>query len=351
MFDPVGAKSASQAVRQNRFARVWRAADKYGWLQRILFQSLSPFSPAGHLVRKVSMFAMSEYGHTLVASVSGQPQIVTLTLDLLLRQEIPISEVVVLHPASTNERVLRALHCLHAEFAHRCYTCDAQTISCRLDLEGLSHDGETLTDITDTPGAHATRDAVHRLLRRLKLRQRHIHLSASGGRRIISLMAISAAQLHFDSFDRIWHIYTPPEVRAQVNEGALMHVPAEAGVRLIEVPFVPWGTIFSPLSQAAESARATQRVQRDMLDAQEKARCRSVVEQATRAQLGVLQQFSEGLTPARVAKQLGISTRTVYSHTSDLLLLVRNAWCIPAKEPLDYHFLSRKFARYFDRVG
>lgn len=40
---------------------------------------------------------MSEYSHALIASVGGQPQIVTLTLDLLLRQHIKINEVIVLH--------------------------------------------------------------------------------------------------------------------------------------------------------------------------------------------------------------------------------------------------------------
>jgi CRISPR-associated protein Csx14 len=298
----------------------------------------------------MSVLVMSEYGHTLVASVGGQPQIVTLTLDLLLRQAVPIDEVVVLHPAPTNARLLHTLDCLRAEFAHDRYTCDGQTLPCRLQLEALSHDGEPLPDVTDTPGAHATRDAIHYLLRRLKLRQRHIHLSASGGRRVISLMAISAAQLHFDSFDRIWHIYTPPEVRAQVNEGARMHVPSETGIRLIEVPFVPWGAFFPPFSREAESAQATQQAQTDMLDAQDRARCAEVIQHTTKARLNVLRQFSEGLTPPQVAERLGISTRTVYSHTSDLLLLARNAWCIPAKEPLDYHFLFRKFARYFNGV-
>ncbi len=87
-----------------------------------------------------------------------------------------------------------------------------------------------------------------------------------------------------------------------------------------------------------------------MLDAQDRARCADVTQHATKAQLNVLRLFSEGLTPRQVAERLSISTRTVYSHTSDLLLLTRNAWCIPAKEPLDYHFLFRKFVRYFNGV-
>lgn len=177
------------------------------------------------------MPVMPAYDSTLVASVGGQPQIVTLTLDLLLRQAIPIDEVVVLHPASTNPRVRHTLGCLREEFAHQQYICDGQTTSCRLDLLALRHDGEALSDVTDTSGAYATRDAVHHVPRQLKLRQRHVHLSVSGGRCVISLMAMSAAQQRFDSFDRIWPMYTPPEVRALVNEGAHLHVASEAGVQ------------------------------------------------------------------------------------------------------------------------
>lgn len=291
---------------------------------------------------------MSTYQHTLIASVGGQPQIVTLTLDLLLRQAFPISEVVVLHAAPGDARLSQTLNRLRAEFARNRYICDGQTIPCHLQLEMLSHDNEPLPDITDTLGAHATRDAIHRLLLQFKQRQHHIHLSASGGRRIISLMAISAAQLHFDSFDHIWHIYTPPDIRAQINEGAMMHVPPEAGVRLIEVPFVPWGAFFPSLSQAAGSAQATQRLQTDMLDARERARCKEVIQQATKAQLSVLRLFSAGLTPPQVAQRLGISTHTVYSHTRDLLGLARNTWCVPLEERIDYHFLGKMFSRYFD---
>lgn len=288
---------------------------------------------------------MPEYRHTLIASLGGQPQIVTLTLDLLLRQFFPISEVVVLHPAPAHERQQDALRRLRAEFTQHRYACDGRTFECHLQLEALSHDGEALPDITDTRGAHAARDAIHRLLRRYKQREHHLHLSASGGRRVLSLMALSAAQLHFDSFDHIWHIYTPPEVLARVKDGALMHVPPEAGVRLIEVPFVPWGAFFSPFSQNAESAQATQRVQTKMLDAQEQARCREVVQQATRAQLSVLRHVSEGRAPQEIAALMGISPETVYSHTKVLLHLARNAWCVPGK--IGYRFLFHKFTHYF----
>lgn len=292
---------------------------------------------------------MSDYSHTLIAAVGGQPQILTLTLDLLLRQPFPITEIVVLHPAPTDARIQQTLRLLRAEFAHDHYTsCDDRRVPCRLQFQALSQDSTPLPDVTDTPAAHATRDAIHQLIRQLKQQRRHIHLSASGGRRIISLMAISAALLHFDHFDHIWHIYTPPDIRAQVNEGARMHVSPEAGVRLIEVPFVPWGAYFPQLSQMAGSAQATQQAQVAMLNAQDRARCEEVIGQATKAQLSVLRLLCAGLTPRQVADRLGISPQTVYSHTKELLGLARNAWYIPEQERIDYRHLFQKFAPYFN---
>ena len=48
-----------------------------------------------------------KYTHTLLAPLGGQPQIVTFTLDLLLRRDFPISEVIVIHPhAAQNPETL-----------------------------------------------------------------------------------------------------------------------------------------------------------------------------------------------------------------------------------------------------
>ena len=83
---------------------------------------------------------------------------------------------------------------------------------------------------------HAT---CNELLRSLKEQGHTIHLSLSGGRRMIALMALQAAMVHLSPVDRLWHIYTTPELTAQARDGKIMHVPPEGGVRLIPVPFVP----------------------------------------------------------------------------------------------------------------
>jgi CRISPR-associated protein Csx14 len=57
------------------------------------------------------------YTHTLLAPLGGQPQIITFTLDLLLRRDFPISEVIVIHPHAAQKRLQQSLELLNAEFA------------------------------------------------------------------------------------------------------------------------------------------------------------------------------------------------------------------------------------------
>lgn len=50
---------------------------------------------------------MSDHPHILVATLGGQPQIVTFTLDLLLQHGFPITDVFVIHPKALSEEFRR----------------------------------------------------------------------------------------------------------------------------------------------------------------------------------------------------------------------------------------------------
>jgi CRISPR-associated protein Csx14 len=106
----------------------------------------------------------------------------------------------------------------------------------------LELDGQPIDDIVDSSHADGTLNTIHHLVSDLKSHGHHIHLSVSGGRRMIALLAISVATLNFDRYDRIWHINTPEKTKSDANEGSLMHVPADAGIRLIEGPFIALGS-------------------------------------------------------------------------------------------------------------
>jgi CRISPR-associated protein Csx14 len=160
----------------------------------------------------------------------------------------------------------------------------------------------------------------------------------------MSLLAISVASLNFDRHDRIWHLYTPEAVQEQANEGKVMHVSSDAGIKLIQGPFIALGAyIYQPTS----SFNMAQEEWHSQMDVQDWAYCAKVVDEATPAQLKVLQAFARGLRPQQVANELHIALVTVNSHKTALLDYCHSAWTIPDEERLDYHFLYAKFASYF----
>jgi CRISPR-associated protein Csx14 len=284
-----------------------------------------------------------ENPHILVATLGGQPQVVTFTLDLLLQAGYPISKVIVLHPrASVQSRLQNALHRLHAEITGDYYQATQRTIHFHSQI--LELNGQPIDDIVDDDHADGTLNTIHHLIGGLKRQGYRIHLSLSGGRRLMSLLAISVAALNFDRHDQIWHIYTPDHIKEQARDGNIMHVPADAGVKLIKGPFFALGDYIYPSERSFKTAQEERRSQ---MDAQERACCAEVEGNATQAQLKVLQAFARGLRPQQVAKELSITLATVNSHKTALLNLCHNAWNIPEKERLDYHFLCAKFVGYF----
>ncbi|MBV9713468.1 MAG: hypothetical protein JO011_21395 [Ktedonobacteraceae bacterium] len=296
----------------------------------------------------------SEYIHTLLAMVGGKPQVVTFTLDLLLQQNIPISEVNVVHLATThNPRTERSIQLLKNEFRGDRYF-NGDTIHFQHHV--LHHNGRPLEEITDEASADDVLNTMHELILSLKRRHCIVHFSITGGRRLLSLFSMSAAFLSFEHEDRMWHIYTPPSLLERAQDGAILHAAPEEGVRLIPVPLARMSEAIRSQMMAIRSSEADSltaseiiRTQEEQAEAEEQRRCEYVIRLLTPRQLEVLQAFANGLHPLEVAERLSISSPTVSTHTTVLLSLCREAWPLKARERLDYRFLQLKFGRYFKK--
>ncbi|MBX7250979.1 MAG: LuxR C-terminal-related transcriptional regulator [Candidatus Promineofilum sp.] len=285
---------------------------------------------------------------TVVATLGGQPQVVTFALDALL-QDYTIKEMIVLYLASSDERMVRALGKLAAEFKgnhYRGYSIPFQALPI-----GAGH--QPLADIYDESDADAVFQFVYSLIVQLKAEGRMLHVCISGGRRILGLLTLSAAMLHFGHQDRLWHMYTPPEWQAEAHDGALMHLPADSGFQMIQVPMMAWGRYLPglrdfvhPIADGDVLARP-----RRLLDAVERARCRAVVERLTPRQQDVLRLLAGGLHPRAAAEALSIEPSTVDSHKTVILAECRNEWALPDEVWLDYRFLQERFEMYFEREG
>jgi CRISPR-associated protein Csx14 len=284
--------------------------------------------------------------HTLLATLGGQPQVVTFTLDLLLERGIPIREVIVVHPASYDS-LQNSIACLNAEFPGDRYRPTGQAIRFRRHVLKLYN--TPIDDIVDERSAQGALIAMNDLIRSLKQQERSIHFSITGGRRLMSYLSFSAAFLNFEHTDRLWHIHTPEDVKKRVRNGACMHASPGDNIRLIEVPFTHLSQpiLAHVLKSGAGDTKKVIDIQEERAKMEHLQRCRAVLDRITPTQNRVLQRFARGLSPQEVAHELGISIKTVSSHTTVLLRECRNAWDLPDKKTLDYHFLHKYFVVLF----
>ena len=283
------------------------------------------------------------HGSVCVATLGGQPQVVTLALDRLLSRGSHIDEVIVVHLAPYNDRYRKALECLQYEFAGDCYAgnpCRYRPVSVRLRSQPID-------DLNSEQAIDAARNTFHTLFGRLKQHDVTIHLCISGGRRLLGILALAMAQLHFDYVDRIWHLYSPDEVRKQTDCGAMMHLPDHPDILLVNVPLLPSSHFIAPYLTTRTSAKSAFEQQQHLSDESERARCQQVVAQLSARRCDVLRAFAQGLNPQEVATQLNITISTVDSHKTAIFQECINAWNLPLNYRLRYYFLREKFAAFF----
>lgn len=280
----------------------------------------------------------------MIATLGGQPQVLTFALDDLLARGEAVDEVVMVHVAPETPAMQQSLAVLAGAFAAGRYAGRP----CRLRSAVLGNSAASLEDIADEAAAEATWQTLHGLLGRLKDEGRRLHLVVTGGPRLIGLMAMSTATLLFDHQDRLWHLYTPRPLREAASGGAILHVGPEAGVRLIQVPMAPWGAYFPALRLLASATSAqVLAAQAHWMDEGEQARCRAVEARLTGRQVEVLRAFAAGLSPQEVAERLSVTLKTVDTHKTAILGECRTAWGLPDEERLTYHDLRRRFERYY----
>ncbi len=285
------------------------------------------------------------YKHTLVATLGGQPQIVTFTLDLLLKRGIPISEVIVVYPAAS-PHIQQSLERLKAEFVEGCYTFEGRSLTIHFRQQVLSHYDNVIDDIVDEATASGALDTIGELIRSLKRQQRIIHFSISGGRRLMTFLSFSAALLYFETPDELLHLYTPEHVKERIDKSGAMHGSPEDGRRLIEVPFARAAQPFLAL-MLNRSPSDTIQTQREQRRAEEQKRCQQVADALNARSREVLQAIAQGLHPREVADALHLDSSTISYYTGKIYRECRNVWDVPQNLRLDYHFVQAKFAHYF----
>ncbi len=262
----------------------------------------------------------------------------TWALDYLLAQGEPISAVLILHLSPEDPRVQRALEQLSEAFAGDRYA--GRPVSYRrLTLESR---GRALDAISDAQEAESVWVLARDLVGELKRIGRRLHVCIAGGPRILALTLTNALMLQGDHRDRLWHLYTPRPFMEAARDGAILHAPPDAGVKLIPVPLAPLGAYFPQLQALARPQSPPP--PGSLLDTM---RCQAVWDHLKPREREVLRVLAQGPTLQEAAAQLGIVLKTLDSHKTSILAECRAAWELPDDAHLTYYFLREKFGPWF----
>lgn len=167
----------------------------------------------------------------LIATLGTKPQVVTLSLDILLRRGCRLDRVIVLHTDPGFEPIAGSLARLQDALAAAYGLLPVTYVELR--------DGDRpLADITDETSAAAYFRGLYGVVLAHKRGGHTVHLLGAGGRKAMSMYTALTAQLLFDTDDRLWTLVSPPAL----VESDMLHDEAGLAV-LVRVPVPPSGLV------------------------------------------------------------------------------------------------------------
>lgn len=181
---------------------------------------------------------------TLIATLGTEPQVVTATLDLLLRQNENICSVHVVHTvAPSNTAIQQAVQVLQEVASQAHYG------SLLFAFHPIAAaNGQPFDDVESEAASRAAFSLLFHLVRQAKLNQEQVHLCIAGGRKVTSIFGMAVAQLLFEESDCLWHLYSSGDF---LTSKRLHPQPGDA-VHLLRIPVALWSSVSPVLLDLAQ---------------------------------------------------------------------------------------------------
>lgn len=286
----------------------------------------------------------------LVCTLGGKAQVVTFTIDALLKEKVEIGRLIVIHHASKREddRLKVALTILEQEVQkHYRNRFTIQAVN-------IADDQAPITDVNDAAALSVADGTLRKTIGELKKVHREIHYCFTGGRRLLAMQAMSVLSLHATPADALWHLYTPDLLRAQAGTNEILHADAHPTFPppyLIRVPLVPWAHFFQGLREllALNPEKAIQFSDK-FLDEREAENCRKAWASLSRSLQITLYHLVKGKSPQDTATEMGISLGSVQGYITDIRQVLRNVWGLDEKFRISFEWMQQKFAPVVDKL-
>lgn len=277
----------------------------------------------------------------LIATLGVNPQIVTISLDLLQHsQGCQIVEVMSIY--TDNDIVKESLAQLEAELHH---------------IVGPPHrpilitddTGKAIRDFLTKADATAFLQLLYREVKAYKQAGWRIHLLIAGGRRVMSAYALVVAQLLFDETDRVWHLFSD---FWQEGRDRKMHAEPGDYAHLVPVPVLRWTPMISIAADLALTNDPLQVLNRqeELQQREHDLRLRAFLRGLTQAEQRVARLLAAGLDNHAIAARRGASVNTVTKQVSEIYSEWRTFFGLSPNASVRDQVIA-ELAGYFTRQG
>jgi CRISPR-associated protein Csx14 len=245
----------------------------------------------------------------LIVTLGSEPQVITIALDSLLSSGHNIDRVAVVYTVAPV--VLDALKRVKAEFESGFYG--------DITLDTLSLHGQygEIQDFRNNSDVQALLQLFYQKIRDAKKTGKVVHLCISGGRKVMGIMAMVAAQLLFSPQDRVWHLITEGW---RPGDDQIMH-PADSQQRtMVEVPVLRWedASLLLNLVQIDDPTEALRWQDGFARNKLMRRRKEFVERKLTRAERQVATLVCQGLDNTTIAAKLRKTERTVANQLTSV---------------------------------
>lgn len=180
---------------------------------------------------------------TLIATLGAEPQVVTLAVQLLDQAGEPVTKVVVVHTQANRPPLDTALPALQRYFADQSGLPSLHTIEAPLADVLTPAEMDTFTEV------------LYTVVRTWVAKRGRVHLLLAGGRKSMTMLGMSVAQLLLGPDDRVWYLHSDEALR----QSGRMRMGAGDQAQLIRIPLVqrtPAPPVLTRSFQAATPADA-----------------------------------------------------------------------------------------------
>lgn len=251
----------------------------------------------------------SGQSEVLIATVGTEPQVITLMLDALLVRGCNISEVALLYTQSP--LIIRGIEKIQCEIESELYPC--------INLKKVLIAGEksVLDDFRTANDVNSMLKTIYKVVKEYKQKRATIHMSVSGGRKVMGIMAMVVAQMLFRGGDRLWYLLTEGWKPGDSQE---MHISNYHNHLLIEVPVIRWeeGSLLLGMEEFATPMDLI-RWQENMINNKKMRRRKEFVERwLSKAERQVARLACQGWGNAAIAEHLHKQERTVVNQMTSI---------------------------------